>query len=58
MDNNFYSMDKSRLILEKKIVKETYVWKLGMLQWDLEENIEEVLRLVALTPPPVPTDAL
>ncbi len=29
-----------------------------MPQWDLAENIEEVLRLVALTPPPVPEDAL
>lgn len=44
----------SRLIAEKKVVKETYVWKPGMAQWDLVENIEELLRFVALTPPPIP----
>ncbi|SHK66745.1 DUF4339 domain-containing protein [Hespellia stercorisuis] len=44
----------SRLITDKKIVKETYVWKPGMKQWDLVENIPEVLRLIALTPPPIP----
>lgn len=50
-----YSLTEvSRLIAEKKIVKETYVWKLGMAKWDLAENIDEVLQLVALTPPPLP----
>ncbi|MBS5111324.1 MAG: DUF4339 domain-containing protein [Coprobacillus cateniformis] len=44
----------SRLIAEKKIVKETYIWKPGMKQWDLAQNISEVLSLVALTPPPLP----
>jgi hypothetical protein len=44
----------SRLIAEKKIMKETYVWKPGMSQWDLAENVSEVLRIVALTPPPIP----
>ena len=50
-----YSLTElSRLIMDKKIVKETYIWKPGMDQWDLAENIEEVLRMVALTPPPIP----
>jgi hypothetical protein len=50
-----YSLTElSRLIGEKKIVKESYVWKPGMNQWDLAENLEEVLKLVALTPPPIP----
>lgn len=44
----------SRLIAEKKIVKETYIWKPGMSQWKLAENITELLRLVAITPPPIP----
>lgn len=44
----------SRLISDKKIVKETYIWKPGMKQWDLAENISEVLNLVALIPPPLP----
>ena len=50
-----YSLTElSRLITEKKVVKETYIWKPGMKQWTLAENIDEVLRLVALTPPPLP----
>lgn len=49
-----YSLaEMSRLIAEKKIVKETYIWKPGMSQWELAENVGEVLRLVAITPPPV-----
>lgn len=52
-----YSLTElSRLITEKKVVKETYIWKPGMKQWTLAENIDEVLRLVALTPPPLPKD--
>lgn len=52
-----YSLTEvARLIAEKKIVKETYVWKPGMTNWDLAENVDEVLCLVALTPPPLPTD--
>ena len=45
----------SRLIAEKRVTKETYVWKPGMTDWQLAENVPEVLKLVALTPPPVPT---
>ena len=40
-----------RLIAEKKIVKETYVWIPGMKDWQLAENTPPVLRLVALAPP-------
>lgn len=50
----FSLTELARLISEKKVVKETYIWKPGMAKWDLAENISEVLRLVALTPPPVP----
>lgn len=46
--------DIAKLISEKKICKETYVWKPGMKQWELAENFSEVLQLVALTPPPIP----
>ena len=42
----------SRLIVDGKVVKETYVWKPGMLKWDIVENVADVLRLVALAPPP------
>ena len=46
----------ANLISQKKIVKETYLWKPGMPQWDLAQNMEEVLRLVAINPPPIPRD--
>lgn len=44
----------SRLVNEKKIGKETYVWKPGMEKWELAQNLDEILRLVALSPPPMP----
>ena len=50
----FSLTELSRLIADKKIMKETYIWKPGMPQWDLAENVSEVLRIVALTPPPIP----
>lgn len=43
-----------RLIAERRVTKETYIWKPGMPDWQLAENVPEVLKLVALTPPPVP----
>lgn len=50
-----YSLTElSRLIVDKKVVKETYIWKTGMKNWDLAENVSEVLAIVALTPPSVP----
>ena len=44
----------SRLISDKKINKDTLVWKPGMPSWETAEKIPEVLRIVALTPPPIP----
>lgn len=44
----------SRLIAQRRVTKETYVWKPGMPDWQLAESVPEVLKLVALTPPPVP----
>ncbi|MBE5899780.1 MAG: DUF4339 domain-containing protein [Lachnospiraceae bacterium] len=52
-----YSLTElSRLIGEKKVVKETYIWKPGMEKWEMAENVSEVLHLVALTPPPIPSE--
>jgi len=44
--------DLSRLITEKKIVKETYIWKPGLINWEIAEKMPEILKLVALSPPP------
>jgi len=47
----FSETELTRLISDKKIVKETYVWMPGLKDWQLAENTPSVLRLVALTPP-------
>jgi len=47
----FSETELIRLIAEKKIIKETYVWMPGMKDWQLAENTPSVLKLVALTPP-------
>lgn len=44
--------EMSRLISEKKVAKETFVWMPGMSNWQIIENVPEVLKLVALAPPP------
>ena len=50
-----YSLtEMARLVEAGKIHKETYVWKPGMLNWDLAENVDGLIRLIALTPPPIP----
>ena len=36
----------------KKNLKETYIWKPGMTSWQIAEKLPEILRLVALSPPP------
>lgn len=53
----FNDAEISRLIVEGKIKKNTYVWRLGMGDWSLVENTPEVMKLVALSPPPfIPED--
>jgi hypothetical protein len=48
----FSEQELSRLINEKKIVKETYIWKPGLSKWEIAEKLPEILKLVALAPPP------
>jgi hypothetical protein len=48
----FSEQELSRLISEKKIAKETYIWKPGLPNWEIAEKLPEVLKLVALAPPP------
>jgi hypothetical protein len=48
----FSEQELSRLIAEKKIVKETYIWKPGLPKWEVAEKLPEILKLVALSPPP------
>ena len=48
-----YSEQEIRnLIAQKKINKETYMWRPGLSAWEKVEKLPEILKLVALTPPP------
>jgi hypothetical protein len=42
-----------RLINDRKLSKETYVWHTGLREWKTAENVPEIVRLVALAPPPI-----
>jgi hypothetical protein len=46
----------SQLISQKKINKDTLAWMPGMTSWNSIENIPAILKIVALTPPPLPKD--
>jgi len=48
----FSEQELTRLITEKKVVKETYVWMPSLPSWKMVEQVPEVLKLVALAPPP------
>jgi hypothetical protein len=50
----FSEDEMTRLILQGAVGKTTYVWRAGMPAWERCENVPEVLRLVALCPPPLP----
>lgn len=52
----FASAELSKLITDGKLTNETYVWKPGMPDWQHADDRPDILRLVALTPPPVPKD--
>lgn len=46
--------DLSQLINEKKVSKDSYVWQPGMSSWQKIEQVPNALRIVAMTPPPIP----
>jgi len=48
----FSESEISRLITEGKVKKDTFVWHFGMANWDVVENVADVLKLAALAPPP------
>lgn len=48
----YSEQELSRLISDKKVHKETHIWKPGMNNWDIAQNIPDVLKLVVLSPPP------
>lgn len=50
----FTEQELSRLIAERKVVSETYIWKPGLSRWEMAEKLPEILKLVVLSPPPFP----
>lgn len=45
----------ANLVSEKKIAKNSLAWTPGLLNWQPIEQIPALLKIIALTPPPVPT---
>ena len=43
----------SQLIIQKKVNKDTLAWVPGMLAWKPIEQVPAILKVVALTPPPL-----
>jgi hypothetical protein len=48
----FSEQELSRLISEKKVTKDSYIWKPGLSNWEVAEKLPDVLKLVTLCPPP------
>ena len=53
----FSETDLTQLIADGKLDKTSLVWMPGMTTWEAAENVAEVLRIVALSPPPLPPEA-
>ena len=50
----FSETELARLVNDKKLSRETYIWHTGLAEWKTAENVPEIVRLAALAPPPVP----
>lgn len=46
----------SQLIVQKRVNKETLAWMPGMPEWIPMGQIPAILKIIALTPPPIPLD--
>ena len=44
----------AQLITTKQVTKDTLAWMPGMLTWKPIEQIPAILKIIALTPPPLP----
>ena len=53
----FSETEVIRLVNEKRITKDTLVWHQGMPAWKRAEDLPEMLRIIALAPPPLDTVA-
>lgn len=48
----FSEQELSLLIADKKVVKETYIWRPESATWERTKNLPDILRLVTLAPLP------
>lgn len=46
----------SQLVTNKTVTKDTLAWMPGMQNWQPIEKIPAILKIVALSPPPLPTN--
>ena len=46
----------SRLVAEKKVTKDSLAWMPGMIGWQPIEQVPAILKVIALAPPPIPSD--
>lgn len=49
----FSEAEVIRLIQEKKLTTTTLVWRPGFTAWQESQRVPEIMRLVALAPPPI-----
>lgn len=50
----FSASDFSTLVRERRVTPSTLAWTPGMAAWKPIENIPELLKIIALAPPPLP----
>ncbi len=46
----------TRLIMQKQVNKNTMAWMPGMTAWQPIEQVPAILKVIALTPPPLPAN--
>lgn len=47
------SRELTQFVMDHKVNKDTLSWMPGMISWKPIEQVPEILKIVALTPPPV-----
>ena len=50
----FNNKEFNELVVKGKVNKDTLVWQPGMTQWQAIEKVPSILKIIALTPPPLP----
>ncbi len=50
----YYLQQLTELVQKGQLNQQTFVWKNGMPQWSMAQNVDELLPLLPVTPPPQP----